>query len=125
MWLDNFNDLFKFTVKLDLSDKRKATSGNQNSYYLNPISASTGIQKTVVVDQENNTTTTTFSGGNLKVQDIDTTDNFEEHERNISRDVLQTVWGKTRADILSKILELKSIYSECLEKFDILFMGLY
>jgi len=125
MWLDNFNDLFKFTVKLDLEDTKKYSDGRQNTYYLNPISASTGVSKTVVVDQTNNTTTTTFSGGNLKTQDVDTSDNNGESYRKISRDALQTVWGKTRADILKKILEVQDIYNQCLKEFDVLFMGLF
>ena len=81
MWLDNFNDLFKFTVKLDTTSNEKYSSGSQNTYYLNPVSANTEIEKTVVVDQENHTTTTTFTGGKLKTQDLDTSDNNGEKER--------------------------------------------
>ena len=39
------------------------------------------------------------------------------------RDVLQSVWGKTRADIMAKILDLRNIFNECLEEFSIIFTG--
>lgn len=123
MWLDNFNDLFKFTVQLTVNDNQKFSNGSQNSYYLNPTTANTGVQKTIVVDEENHTTTTTFSGGNLKVQDIDTNDNSGEKNRTITRDVLQSVWGKTRADIMNKILEIDDVYNTCIKEFEVLFMG--
>ena len=123
MWIDNFKDLFKFTVKLDLDWDEKYSNGSQNTYYLNPISANTGVQKTVVVDEEHKTTTTTFSGGNLKTQDVDTNDNNGQKSRKISRDVLQSVWGKTRADIMEKILNLKDIFNDCLHEFETIFLG--
>lgn len=125
MWIDNFKDLFKFTVKLELSDNQKYSSGRQNTYYLNPVTANTEIQKTVVVDEENNTTTTTFSGGKLKTQDLDTVDDNGERNRTIKRDVLQSVWGKTRANLLDQIMKLEDIYNSCLKEFDVLFMGLF
>lgn len=120
-WLENFNDLFKFTVKLTSTENY--SNGTQNNYYLNPVSANTGITKTVVVDEENSTTTTTFSGGNLKVQDVDSSDNAGT--RKVERDVLQSVWGKTRADILEKIMNLKNIYNDCLNEYQTIFMGVY
>ena len=125
MWIDNFKDLFKFTVKLDLDWDEKYSNGSQNTYYLNPITANTGVQKTVVVDEEHKTTTTTFSGGNLKTQDVDTNDNNGQKSRKISRDVLQSVWGKTRPMILESIMELKDIYNECLDEYEIIFMGVF
>ena len=125
MWIDNFKDLFKFTVKLDLDWDEKYSNGSQNTYYLNPITANTGVQKTVVVDEENKTTTTTFSGGNLKTQDVDTNDNNGQKSRKISRDVLQSVWGKTRPMILESIMELKDIYIDCLGEYETIFMGVF
>lgn len=125
MWLENFNDLFKFTVKLDLNWSEKYSNGKQNTYYLNPVSASTGVTKTVVVDEENNTTTTTFTGGNLKTQDVDTSDDNGQKERKISRDVLQSVWGKTRPMILESIMKLEDIYNSCINEFEVLFMGVF
>ena len=118
-WLENFNDLFKFTVKLTASETY--SNGIQNNYYLNPVSAVTGVAKTVVVNPQTGETTTTFSGGNLKVQDVDTTDN--NGVRKTERDVLQSVWGKTRADILAKIMALKDIYNDCLNEYQMIFMG--
>ena len=118
-WLENFNDLFKFTVKLTASETY--SNGTQNNYYLNPVSAATGVQKTVVVNPTTGETTTTFSGGNLKVQDVDTSDN--NGVRKTERDVLQSVWGKTRADILAKIMALKDIYNDCLNEWQTIFMG--
>ena len=41
------------------------------------------------------------------------------------RDVLQSVWGKTRADIMEKILNLKDIFNDCLAEFEVIFMGVY
>ena len=95
-WLKNFKDLFKFTVRLEY----ESTSNNDNTYYLNPV----------------NTTTT-----NLKVNDVDKTEGNIEG----SRDVLQSVWGKTRANLLEQILDLKNVYNDCLEYFQKCFMGLY
>lgn len=125
MWLDNFNDLFKFTVKLTIEDTQEFSNGTQNTYYLNPVSANTGVEKTVVVDEINKTTTTSFSGGNLKTQDVDTTDNNGQKARKIERDVLQSVWGKTRPMILESVMKLEDIYNSCIKEFDILFMGLF
>ena len=70
MWLNNFNSLFEFKVELDLEDKENNSTGSQNTYYLNPVNANTGIQKTIVQNPTTGETTTTFSGGNLKVQDL-------------------------------------------------------
>lgn len=123
MWLDNFKDLFKFTVKLDLDWKERYANGSQNTYYLNPVTADTGIEKTVEIDEENKKVTTTYSGGKLKVQDLDSNDNNGIKDRKITRDVLQSVWGKTRPMILDSILKLEDIYNKCLEEFECLFMG--
>lgn len=125
MWKDNFNDLFKFTVNLSLNDDSKFSNGTQNTYYLNPVNASTNISKEVVIDQHNNKTTITYSGGNLKTQDIDTTDNNGEKNRKVNRDVLQSVWGKTRPVILKQIMELEDIYNSCIKEFETIFMGVY
>lgn len=103
-WLDNFDDLFKFTVKLSKKQTREGTDNNKNTYYLNPVNAITE---------------------NLKIQDVDKSDSGFEHEINEERDVLQSVWGKTRADIMEKILDLKNIFNDCLEEFETLFMGVY
>lgn len=97
-WLNNFNDLFKFTVKLERDDS--ITGNNQNTYYLNPANA----------------TTTT-----LKVQDVDKSE--KAHTLHSERDVLQSVWGKTRADIMEKIMNLRDIYNECLDEFEVIFSG--
>lgn len=112
MWIDNFNDLFKFTVKLQLSENRNSSDSgsdsNTNKYFLNPASASTE---------------------NLKVQDVDTSNSSNSRSgsmsRGMSRDVLQTVWGKTRAMILDQIFNLQQVYLECLYEFEPIFMGLY
>lgn len=125
MWLENFKDLFKFTVELKSKETGTFSNNGQNTYYLNPINASTGITKTVVVDEEHKTTTTTFSGGNLKVQDLDTNDTEGINSKETTRDVLQSVWGKTRANLLEQIMNLKDIYNDVVEEFNDLFMGLY
>ena len=103
-WLDNFDDLFKFTVKLERDEEHSSSSTNKNTYYLNPVNANTL---------------------NLKVQDVD--DNKEDYEdsSHIERDVLQSVWGKTRADIMEKILNLKDIFNDCLSEFETIFMGVF
>lgn len=103
-WLDNFDDLFKFTVKLELDTRENATNNEQNTYYLNPV----------------NSVTT-----NLKVQDVDKSDNSRSRGLHTERDVLQSVWGKTRADIMEKILNLKDIFNDCLAEFDTIFMGVF
>lgn len=125
MWLDNFNDLFKFTVSLNLTDTKTNSNTSQNTYFLNPANANTGISKTVVVNPETGQSTTTFTGGNLKVETLQNSDDNGEHKRVIQRDVLQSVWGKTRADIMTKIFEIRSVYVECLNSFETLFMGVY
>ena len=101
-WLDNFDDLFEFTVKLERDDTEGITGNNTNTYYLNPINAITQ---------------------NLKVQDVDTANNSRTRTSHSERDVLQSVWGKTRADIMEKILNLKDIFNDCLDEFEILFIG--
>lgn len=102
MWLEHFNDLFKFTVQLTVRDISENTGNNQNTYYLNPVNK--------------NTT-------NLKVNDVDKSEATSTKDRTITRDVLQTVWGKTRADILNKILEVKDVFNDCLEEYETIFMG--
>lgn len=104
MWLDNFNDLFQFKVKLSLTDTSNQTTGNQNTYYLNPTTANTQ---------------------NLKVQDVAKNDGNTNKSRTIDRDVLQSVWGKTRPIILKQIMELTDIYNVCIKEFEVLFMGVY
>ena len=104
MWLEHFNDLFKFTVKLEIQDNENNRSKNQNTYYLNPVTTNTE---------------------NLKVQDVDKSEDEFHKGRTISRDVLQTVWGKTRANILQQIFDLENIYLECLYEFESIFMGVY
>lgn len=103
-WLENFDDLFKFTVKLSRDDSSNIYNNNQNTYYLNPI---------------NNSTT------NLKVQDVDTSNNTKNIGFHSERDVLQSVWGKTRADIMEKILNLKDIFNDCLSEYEQIFMGVF
>lgn len=98
MWLDNFNDLFKFTVELKTTNN--LTNSNDNLYYLNPVST---------------------TGTNLKVQDKNTS--TEKRTGTVTKDVLQSVWGKTRADIMEKIMNVKDIYNECINEFETLFMG--
>ena len=104
MWLEHFNDLFKFTVKLEIQDNENNTNKNKNTYYLNPVTTNTE---------------------NLKVQDVDKSDSEYHRGRKIERDVLQSVWGKTRANLLQQIMELHDIYLECLYEFDVIFMGVY
>lgn len=101
-WLENFNELFKFTVKLERDDTGYLTNGNQNTYYLNPVTATTT---------------------NLKVQDVDKSDRRIDRNLHTERDVLQSVWGKTRADIMEKIMDLKDIFNDCLDAFEVIFSG--
>lgn len=100
IWFDNFNELFGFKVKLEYSSD--ITSGNKDTYYLNPA----------------NTTTTI-----LKVQDVSNSDLTSNKSGEV--EVLQSVWGKTRPIIMQQIMELKNIYIECLDSFEPIFMGLY
>lgn len=104
MWKDNFNSLFEFKVNLQLTDNSTNSSNDKNTYYLNPVNSTTE---------------------NLKVQDVDKSDTSTSNNRTINRDVLQSVWGKTRPMILQSILDLKSIYNECLNSFETIFMGVY
>lgn len=103
-WLENFDDLFKFTVRLKKTQTREGNDNNKNTYYLNPVTNDTE---------------------SLKVQDVDTSKSDFEHEINEERDVLQSVWGKTRADIMEKILDLKDIFNDCLQEYETIFMGVY
>ena len=103
-WLDNFDDLFKFTVKLEMDSGENSSYNNKNTYYLNPVNSATE---------------------NLKVQDVDKTEDTNEKIIHTERDVLQSVWGKTRADIMEKILTLKDIFNDCLSEYDVIFMGVF
>ena len=103
-WLDNFDDLFKFTVKLERDITTNTSTNDKNTYYLNPVNA--------------NTT-------NLKVQDVDDNQSQVAISTHGERDVLQSVWGKTRADIMEKILNLKDIFNDCLSEFETIFMGVF
>ena len=103
-WLENFDDLFKFTVKLELDTRENSSNNNQNTYYLNPVNATTT---------------------NLKVQDVDKSEGGNSRGIHTERDVLQSVWGKTRADIMEKILNLKDIFNDCLIEYETIFMGVY
>lgn len=125
MWLENFNKLFEFKVKLSISEDQKYSNGSQDTYYLNPVSANTEITKTVVVDEENKTTTVTYSGGKLKTEDIAAKDDNGQKSRVIDREVLQSVWGKTRPIILKQIMELEDIYNSAIREFETIFMGVY
>ncbi len=99
-WLENFNELFKFTVKLERDDTGTLGNINQNTYYLNP---------------------TTATPTNLKVQDVDKSERTITRNLHTERDVLQSVWGKTRADIMEKIMDLKDIFNDCLDAFEVIF----
>ena len=101
-WLENFNDLFKFTVQLTKLQSEAISRNGTNKYFLNPASSSTE---------------------NLKVQDVDTSNGQVSTIKNETRDVLQSVWGKTRADIMEKILNLKDIFNDCLHEFETIFLG--
>lgn len=103
-WLENFDDLFKFTVKLEIDTTDSSANNNKNTYYLNPVNATTE---------------------SLKVQDVDKSEGGNERTLHTERDVLQSVWGKTRADIMEKILNLKDIFNDCLQEFETIFMGVY
>lgn len=103
-WLENFDDLFKFTVKLERDDTFSGSNNNKNTYYLNPVSS---------------------NPIGLKVQDVDKSENQKENTFHSERDVLQSVWGKTRADIMEKILNLKDIFNDCLAEYEQLFMGVF
>ena len=103
-WLENFDDLFKFTVKLELDTRENSSNNNKNTYYLNPVNSSTT---------------------NLKVQDVDNSEGGNSRGIHTERDVLQSVWGKTRADIMEKILNLKDIFNDCLSEYEVIFMGVF
>ena len=103
-WLENFDDLFKFTVKLERDDTHNLSNNNQNTYYLNPVNATTT---------------------NLKVQDVDKSEQSRASAFHSERDVLQSVWGKTRADIMEKILNLKDIFDDCLFEYEEIFMAVF
>ena len=107
MWLNNFKDLFKFTVRLELGSNSTDTtnSSGENTYYLNPITKERDLKLQDVDKNENNVTSQNYTQGH--------------------KDVLQSVWGKTRATLLEQILDLKNIYSDCLEYFESCFMGIY
>lgn len=102
MWLDHFNDLFKFTVTLEISENINSLNNGDNTYYLNPVSS---------------------TGTNLKVQDKSQNSSTGAYMRTMERDVLQSVWGKTRAQLLSQIMELQSVYNYCIKDFATIFMG--
>lgn len=123
MWKDNFNSLFEFKVKLRLDNKSYQSSGDQYTYYLNPTTSS-NVSKTVIKDEDGKVTTT-YTGGNLKVDNLNSTDYNSNREQTIERDVLQSVWGKTRPIILEQIMDLRSIFNECLNSFETIFMGVY
>ena len=101
-WKENFNDLFKFTVQLGKTVIEGTSRSGTNKYYLNPASA---------------------NAENLKVQDVDTNNGTGSRNVTETRDVLQSVWGKTRADIMEKILNLKDIFNDCLQEFETIFLG--
>ena len=103
-WLENFDDLFKFTVNLSKTQTRIGNDTSKNTYFLNPVNTQTE---------------------NLKVQDVDENNSETDHTITENRDVLQSVWGKTRADIMEKILNLKDIFNDCLQEFETIFMGVY
>lgn len=103
-WLENFDDLFKFTVRLSKTQTREGTDNNKNTYFLNPVNT---------------------NPSNLKVQDVDTSNSDFDHTISEERDVLQSVWGKTRADIMEKILNLKDIFNDCLSEYEVIFMGIF
>lgn len=103
-WKENFDDLFKFTVKLERDETIADYDNNKNTYYLNPVSSATE---------------------NLKVQDVDKSENTSGSSVHSERDVLQSVWGKTRADIMEKILNLKDIFNDCLSEYETIFMGVF
>ena len=111
MWLKNFKELFKFTVNLEYgyTNGKSGSYTTDNTYYLNPVNKLTQTRD------------------NLKVQDVDSTENTSSNSEEVigSKDVLQTVWGKTRANILDQIMNLKNIYTDCLEYFQRCFMGIY
>ena len=68
------------------------------------------------------------SGNTIEVRllsNINVDDTITQGHSTLDRDVLQTVWGKTRANILDQIFELKDIYYEMIESFNNIFMGLY
>ena len=146
MWLNHFNDLFKFTVQLteteeinkDTSNTRTdnleenysesssktLSSSLDKKYYLNPINTNLTnlkIQEANALSEQN---TDTLTSSNT-TENTGTVSNSGEEEitREKTRDVLQSVWGKTRATLLKQIFELQSVYSEALMKFEDLFMG--
>ena len=130
MWLNHFKDLFKFTVKLELEENiEKSKTENtdtsivinddtlrKSTYYLNPVNANTSTLRPQEVSETNNE--------NDRTDTLDKNVEGEEtKDRTMSKDVLQSVWGKTRAQLMKQIFELQSIYSECLHKFETIFMG--
>lgn len=107
MWLKHFKELFKFTVTLDygFNQSGSSSSNNDNSYYLNPITKTS----------------------DLKLENVDKSNNSSENEKELTghKDVLQSVWGKTRAALLEQVMDLKSVYTDCLDYFQRCFMAVY
>lgn len=103
-WLDNFDDLFKFTVRLERDETENTYEHGNNTYYLNPANV---------------------NPDNLKIQDVDKNDGQINRGLHSERDVLQSVWGKTRAKLMEEILNLKDIFNDCLAEFDVIFMGVF
>lgn len=111
MWLENFKNLFKFTVQLTYSEETSGegseSGSGDNTYYLNPVN----------------------TNGNLKVNDKNSNSASSSNEytgnKSYTKDVLQSVWGKTRANLLEQIIELRNIYTEMLDYFEQIFMGCY
>lgn len=134
MWLNHFNDLFKFTVELkeseeytkgktntrtnDLSKELSGENSLATKYYLNPVNASVETLKTKDVESSSGSSSGTETNTGT-VED----EGEETLEKSKTRDVLQSVWGKTRANLLKQIFDLQSIYTEALLKFEDIFMG--
>lgn len=100
-FIDNFNDLFKFTAKLEYSESKISNGSNKNTYFLNPVNSSTG---------------------SLKVQNVNQNEGGTSDATMRTRDGLLS-YRTSRVEILNEIMKIKNIYNECLNSFEVLFMG--
>lgn len=122
MWLTNFKDLFKFTVKLEEDNSSNATSGGSTVFYLNPINK--GNASPVEATTTETGTTRTYAS-NLKTQDVSGNETSAQGTQHKERDVLQTVWGKTRATLMQQIFDLEDIYMSAIDMCESCFMSVY
>ena len=90
------------------------------------VKSNSGTEK--VEEESSKANTESSEKANAKSAN-ETENNSENTNRDINsletKDVLQSVWGKTRANLLQQIMDLQDIYLDCLYEFEVLFMGVY